>query len=108
MSLTSGLSPAVLLPAVMLLACAAPEACTADPATDAGGRSGGDRAAHALDAAPAITRLTTDGYFKQRPAWSPDGARLVFARHRQETIWLYELEIATGMERRITQHEPPQ
>ena len=27
------------------------------------------------------TRLTHDGHLKQRPAWSPDGAQLVFARH---------------------------
>lgn len=27
-------------------------------------------------------RLTHDGHFKQRPAWSPDGKQVVFTRHR--------------------------
>ncbi len=54
-----------------------------------------------LAAPPALTRLTNDGHFKQRPAWSPDGETLVFARHQGATIQLY-LRGNDGAERRLT------
>jgi TolB protein len=56
----------------------------------------------------AWIRHTTDGHFKQRPVWSPDGARLVFARHHDDKIWLYLLEAATGAERRLTARDLPE
>ncbi len=42
-------------------------------------------------APPEFTRHTTDGLDKQRPSWSPDGKRLLFARHESggTAIWLY-------------------
>jgi TolB protein len=37
---------------------------------------------------PRLVRLTSDRHFKQRPAWSPDGKRLLFSRHRAGRISL--------------------
>lgn len=55
-----------------------------------------------------MLRLTEDGLFKQRPAWSPDGQWFVFARHRGSTIYLY-LRSADGKEeRRLTQTTDPE
>ncbi|HLJ11919.1 MAG TPA: hypothetical protein VKU82_12055, partial [Planctomycetaceae bacterium] len=44
--------------------------------------------ATAADGPPALHRLTHDGRFKQRPAWSPDGKHLVVARHQGAKIAL--------------------
>ena len=38
-------------------------------------------AGHPGDPTPPLLRLTTDGLDKERPAWSPDGRTLLFARH---------------------------
>ena len=54
-----------------------------------------------LAAPPTLLRLTNDGHFKQRPAWSPDGKTLVFARHQGATIFLFLREM-DGVERRLT------
>ena len=40
-----------------------------------------------------LERLTFDGRFKQRPAWSSDGTRLVYAAHAGEGISLYVLVV---------------
>lgn len=53
-------------------------------------------------------QLTHDGFFKQRPAWSPDGKQLVFARHRGATIYLYLLLPVDGRERRLTDRTDPE
>lgn len=37
-------------------------------------------------------RITVDGLFKQRPMWQPDGASLVFARHTEESIYLFRCD----------------
>jgi TolB protein len=50
---------------------------------------------------PILLRVTTDGQFKQRPSWSPDGKTLVFARHQGATIFLFLREM-NGDERRLT------
>src|SRR5262245_17275558 len=50
-------------------------------------------------------RLTKDGHFKQRPNWSPDGAKLLFTRHKGATLRLIERTIATGEEHRVTEKE---
>ena len=57
---------------------------------------------------PACVQLTHDGFFKQRPVWSPDGKQLVFARHRGATIYLYLLTAETGEERRLTDRTDPE
>jgi TolB protein len=43
---------------------------------------------------PSLARHTTDGLDKQRPAWSPDGKTLAFARHERggERIHQYLME----------------
>ncbi|MCA9142151.1 MAG: PD40 domain-containing protein [Planctomycetaceae bacterium] len=55
-----------------------------------------------IAAPPTLLRLTDDGHFKQRPAWSPDGKTLVFARHQGATIMLFLREM-NGDERRLTE-----
>jgi len=53
-------------------------------------------------APPTLLRLTSDGHFKQRPAWSPDGKTFAFARHQGATIFLF-LRGLDGVERRLTE-----
>ena len=55
-------------------------------------------------AEPDIIRLTTDGHFKQRPCWSPDGKQVVFARHQGSTIFLFLRDVKSGQEERLTSH----
>lgn len=65
-------------------------------------------AAVGATAGEPLQRLTTDGRFKQRPCFSPDGASVVFARHEAETIRLYRLDLATGQEQRLTDRTAPE
>lgn len=59
-------------------------------------------------APPAVVRLTSDGHLKQRPAWSPDGEWLAFARHRGDKIELY-LRSDDGLtEKRLTDRTDPE
>lgn len=55
-----------------------------------------------------LVRVTNDGDFKQRPAWSPDGKTVVFARHRGATILLFLLDLESGKEERLTKSEHPE
>ncbi len=50
----------------------------------------------------ALVRLTHDGLDKQRPSWSPDGRRLLFARHEPDGshIWQYVLDVEERQVRR--------
>jgi TolB protein len=57
---------------------------------------------------PSWQRLTTDGLLKQRPVWSPDGRRLVFARHAGSTIFLFLRDLETGKEERLTTRTDPE
>ena len=57
---------------------------------------------------PEVIRLTTDGHLKQRPAWSPDGLQMVFARHRGDSIFLFLRDTTTGKEERLTSHTFPE
>lgn len=50
------------------------------------------------------TRMTSDGHYKQRPAWSPDGKRLLFTRHKGTSLQLIELRPDTGDERRVSEN----
>jgi TolB protein len=60
------------------------------------------------DRGPALSRLTDDGLEKERPAWSPDGTRLLVARHEADGshIRLYLLE-RDRPPRRLTDRTPP-
>ncbi len=62
---------------------------------------------HAAEPA-RIQRITNDGYFKQRPSFSPDGRSVVFARHKGATIFLFVRDLKTGKERRLTKREFPE
>ena len=55
-----------------------------------------------------LSRVTADGYFKQRPAWSPNGEYVVFARHRGTTIFLVLHHLESGKEERLTKSEHPE
>lgn len=57
------------------------------------------------------TRLTFDGWEKQRPVWSPDGQRLMVARHEPggSKIYLFLLDPASPRNwMRLTRREPPE
>lgn len=60
------------------------------------------------DAESGLLRLTSDGLLKQRPSWSRDGRKLVFARHRSDKIWLYLWDRGSGTEKRLTTREHPE
>src|SRR5438309_9614452 len=57
---------------------------------------------------PQVTRLTTDGHLKQRPAWSPDGAWLTFTRHQGATMFLFVCAADGSQERRLTSRKDPE
>jgi dipeptidyl aminopeptidase/acylaminoacyl peptidase len=57
---------------------------------------------------PKIVRLTTDGHFKQRPAWSPDGSWLAFTRHQGATIFLFLRSADGSQEKRLTMRKEPE
>jgi TolB protein len=56
-----------------------------------------------------LQRLTHDGREKQRPAWSPDGRSLAFARHDGggAHIWQYILDLDGPEPRRLTDRDAP-
>jgi len=53
-------------------------------------------------------RITRDGFFKQRPAWSPDGKLLAFSRHRGDTIFIFLCKPDGSDERRLTDRTLPE
>ena len=57
---------------------------------------------------PPLEQLTSDGFFKQRPRWSPDGGTVVFARHQAANISLFLLTLGTGAEDRLTDSKSPE
>lgn len=46
--------------------------------------------------------LTSDSFYKQSPAWSPDGKSIAYASDRAGTADIYVMDIASGSSRRIT------
>jgi Tol biopolymer transport system component/imidazolonepropionase-like amidohydrolase len=48
------------------------------------------------------TALTSDGYYKQTPAWSPDGTRIAYSSDKNGTANVYILDLATRSETRLT------
>lgn len=59
-------------------------------------------------AEPAWQRITTDGLFKQRPAFSPDGKQVIFSRHVGDKIQLISRDLETGAESRVTDRTDPE
>src|SRR3954470_20786435 len=57
-------------------------------------------------------RLTRDGLDKQRPAWAPDGQRLLFARHESDGAHIWQYLLAPGPPqggpRRLTDRKTPE
>lgn len=48
----------------------------------------GDPVAAQTIETPKVERLTSDGHFKQHPAWSPDGRQLLFTMHSKGQVGL--------------------
>jgi len=46
--------------------------------------------------------LTHDNFYKQSPAWSPDGARIAYTSDKGGTADVYVLDLASRAERRVT------
>lgn len=57
---------------------------------------------------PQLVRLTTDGFLKQRPAWSPDGSWLSFTRHQGTSIFLFLRSADGRQEKRLTSRKDPE
>ena len=55
-----------------------------------------------------LVRHTQDGYLKQRPAWSPDGRELVYARHQGAKITLFLQSVGKKTTRRLTKRSEPE
>jgi len=49
-------------------------------------------------------QLTRDSFYKQSPAWSPDGKQIAFSSDKAGTAEIYVLDLATKAERRITKN----
>src|SRR5262249_46066382 len=47
-------------------------------------------------------QLTHDSFYKQAPAWSPDGTRIAYSCDRGGTLDIYVLDLAGHTERRVT------
>lgn len=63
---------------------------------------------HARRTLGQLSRLTNDGEYKQRPAWSPDGKWLCFTRHRGSAIFLVLTNAEGSNERRLTSRADPE
>ena len=51
---------------------------------------------------PTAARLTTDGHFKQHPAWSPDGKTLAYTVYKDNKVGLVALERGSSEPKHIT------
>lgn len=47
-------------------------------------------------------QLTHDKFYKEDPAWSPDGRQIAYSSDRAGTEDLYVMDVATGSEKRVT------
>ncbi len=56
----------------------------------------------------AMQRLTTDGHFKERPQWSPDGSRLLLTMHRGASIAMYVWTRESPATQRLTTRQEPE
>ncbi|MDB5385859.1 MAG: periplasmic component of the Tol biopolymer transport system [Planctomycetaceae bacterium] len=57
---------------------------------------------------PHLSKVTSGGEFKQRPAWSPDGRYVCFARYEGNTIQLWLKNLESQKERRLTNRDTPE
>ena len=55
-----------------------------------------------LDIGAKPRPLTSDAFYKQSPAWSPDGKRLAYVSDKSGTANIYILDLASGREQRLT------
>jgi imidazolonepropionase-like amidohydrolase len=55
-----------------------------------------------LDIGAKPKALTHDSFYKQSPAWSPDGMRVAYSSDKGGTANVYVLELAGGAERQVT------
>jgi len=60
-------------------------------------------AASAVSAEPELVQITSDGEFKLRPHWSPDGTSVVFTRHRGTQVFVTRRDLTLGTEERLTE-----
>lgn len=56
-----------------------------------------------LEIGRGVEQLTRDNFYKQAPAWSPDGKQIAYSSDRAGTADIYILDLATRKERRVTQ-----
>ena len=73
--------------------------------------SGDDQQIHSISNAIKPVRITTDGAYKHRPAWSPDGKSLFFARHEGggNSIFIRILTPGSNDEpKRLTKRKEPE
>lgn len=72
----------------------------------------GEPGGPAGDPEPRITRHTHDGLEKIRPAWSPDGSRLLYARHEPDhlhiRLYLVDPGNSDDSPRRLTDRQIPE
>jgi hypothetical protein len=47
-------------------------------------------------------QLTHDKFYKEDPAWSPDGKRIAYSSDKAGTEDIYVMDVATGSEKRVT------
>ena len=47
-------------------------------------------------------QLTNDKFYKEDPAWSPDGRRIAYSSDKAGTEDLYVMDVASGSEKRVT------
>jgi Tol biopolymer transport system component len=55
-----------------------------------------------MDIGGTPRQLTNDKFYKEDPAWSPDGRRVAYSSDKEGTERLYVLDVATGSEKRVT------
>jgi len=55
-----------------------------------------------MEIGKAPQALTNDTYYKEDPAWSPDGAKIAYSSDKAGTEDIYILDVATKSEKRVT------
>jgi len=55
-----------------------------------------------MDVGGKPRQLTNDAFYKQSPAWSPDGTKIAYSSDKAGTADIYILDLATRAEQRVT------